>query len=85
MKMEMSVESAQRRSIEKVLNWLSSEVNMSKTHVFFRSFAPVHFRYVSLLFLIFMLPQLRKYWPHLLSSAFKIIINGFTSLINPQF
>lgn len=43
-KMEMSVESAQRRSIEKVLNWLSSEVNMSKTQVFFRSFAPVHFR-----------------------------------------
>lgn len=43
-KMEMSVESAYRRSIMKVVDWLSSEVNMSKTQVFFRSFAPVHFR-----------------------------------------
>lgn len=43
-KMEMSVESAYRRSIMKVVDWLSSEVNTSKTHVFFRSFAPVHFR-----------------------------------------
>ncbi|KAK1352629.1 Trichome birefringence-like protein [Heracleum sosnowskyi] len=43
-KMEMSVESAYRRSIMKVVDWLSSEVNTSKTQVFFRSFAPVHFR-----------------------------------------
>lgn len=45
-KMEMSVESAYRRSIMKVVDWLSSEVNTSKTQVFFRSFAPVHFRYI---------------------------------------
>uniref|UniRef100_A0A5B7CCZ4 Uncharacterized protein n=1 Tax=Davidia involucrata TaxID=16924 RepID=A0A5B7CCZ4_DAVIN len=43
-KMEMSVESAYRRSIETLLNWIGTEVNMSKTQVFFRSYAPVHFR-----------------------------------------
>ncbi|KAM7521579.1 hypothetical protein LguiA_011481 [Lonicera macranthoides] len=44
MKMEMSVESAYRRSIETVMDWIESEVNTSKTQVFFRSYAPVHFR-----------------------------------------
>ncbi|KAA8543223.1 hypothetical protein F0562_021282 [Nyssa sinensis] len=42
-KMEMSVESAYQRSIETLLNWIGTEVNMSKTQVFFRSYAPVHF------------------------------------------
>ena len=45
-KMEMSVERAYRRSIETVMDWIESEVNMSKTQVFFRSYAPVHFRFV---------------------------------------
>ncbi|KAK9282069.1 hypothetical protein L1049_004981 [Liquidambar formosana] len=43
-KMEMSVESAYRRSIETVIDWIGRQVNMSKTHVFFRTYAPVHFR-----------------------------------------
>lgn len=45
--MEMSIESAYRRSIETVMDWIESEVNMSKTQVFFRSYAPVHFRFLS--------------------------------------
>lgn len=43
-KMEMSVESAYRKSIETVVDWIGREVNMNKTQVFFRSYAPVHFR-----------------------------------------
>ncbi|OMO74305.1 hypothetical protein COLO4_26628 [Corchorus olitorius] len=43
-KMEMTVEHAYQRSIETVMQWIHSEVNTSKTKVFFRTFAPVHFR-----------------------------------------
>lgn len=43
-KEEMSVESAYQRSINTVLNWVDKEVNMNKTQVIFRTFAPVHFR-----------------------------------------
>nr|GLL30673.1 protein trichome birefringence-like 11 [Ipomoea trifida] len=43
-KMNMSVEDALHRSIVTLVDWLGHEVNMSKTHVFFRSYAPVHFR-----------------------------------------
>nr|DAD19447.1 TPA_asm: hypothetical protein HUJ06_020910 [Nelumbo nucifera] len=43
-KMDASVESAYQKSIETLINWLGGEVNMSKTQVFFRTFAPVHFR-----------------------------------------
>ncbi|OMO95281.1 hypothetical protein CCACVL1_05452 [Corchorus capsularis] len=43
-KMEMTVEHAYQRSIETVMQWIHSEVNTSKTEVFFRTFAPVHFR-----------------------------------------
>ncbi|KAJ6709057.1 PROTEIN TRICHOME BIREFRINGENCE-LIKE 9-RELATED [Salix koriyanagi] len=43
-RMEMSVETAYGRSIETLINWLHKEVNMSKTRVFFRTYAPVHFR-----------------------------------------
>ncbi|KAG8636689.1 hypothetical protein MANES_15G024500v8 [Manihot esculenta] len=43
-KLEMGVEQAYHRSIETVLQWIHNEVNTSKTHVFFRTFAPVHFR-----------------------------------------
>ncbi|XXG80782.1 hypothetical protein AAC387_Pa09g1562 [Persea americana] len=42
--MEMSVESAYRRSIETLFNWISKEVKLSKTEVIFRTYAPVHFR-----------------------------------------
>ncbi|GKV19543.1 hypothetical protein SLEP1_g29787 [Rubroshorea leprosula] len=43
-KMEMKVEQAYRKSIETVMRWIHNEVNVSKTQVFFRTFAPVHFR-----------------------------------------
>ncbi|KAK0580475.1 hypothetical protein LWI29_002371 [Acer saccharum] len=42
--MEMSVETAFRRSIETLIGWIGSQVNMNKTQVFFRTYAPVHFR-----------------------------------------
>ncbi|OVA05504.1 PC-Esterase [Macleaya cordata] len=43
-KMKMSVESAYRRSIKTLVDWIGQEVNMSKTQIFFRTYAPVHFR-----------------------------------------
>ncbi|PQQ09945.1 protein trichome birefringence-like 10 isoform X2 [Prunus yedoensis var. nudiflora] len=42
-KMNMTVKTAYRRSIETVIDWIGSEVNMSKTYVLFRTYAPVHF------------------------------------------
>ncbi|KAK1628827.1 hypothetical protein QYE76_003142 [Lolium multiflorum] len=43
-KMEMTVHDAYERSIQTLFNWLHKEVNTSKTHVMFRTYAPVHFR-----------------------------------------
>ncbi|KAE9609558.1 hypothetical protein Lal_00006820 [Lupinus albus] len=43
-KMEMPVKDAYKRSMETVLNWIQNTVNPSKTQVFFRTLAPVHFR-----------------------------------------
>ncbi|CAI9118573.1 OLC1v1020162C3 [Oldenlandia corymbosa var. corymbosa] len=43
-KMNMTVEAAYKRSLQTVLNWIHREVNTSKTQVFFRTYAPVHFR-----------------------------------------
>ncbi|XP_073008322.1 protein trichome birefringence-like 11 isoform X1 [Typha latifolia] len=43
-KMEMSVNSAYQRSIRTLFEWIEKEVNRNKTHVIFRSYAPVHFR-----------------------------------------
>lgn len=43
-KMNMTVEDAYQRTLETVLDWISAHVNMSKSQVYFRSFAPVHFR-----------------------------------------
>ncbi|KAG9144150.1 hypothetical protein Leryth_013799 [Lithospermum erythrorhizon] len=42
-KMNMTVESAFQRSLKTLFDWLTEEVNMEKTHVFFRSYSPVHF------------------------------------------
>ncbi|KAI9181675.1 hypothetical protein LWI28_017416 [Acer negundo] len=42
--MEMSVETAFRRSIETLIGWIGSQVKMNKTQIFFRTYAPVHFR-----------------------------------------
>ncbi|KAI3460871.1 hypothetical protein Pfo_017534 [Paulownia fortunei] len=43
-KMEMSVDYAFHRSIKTLMDWISREVNLSKTHLIFRTYAPVHFR-----------------------------------------
>ncbi|KAM7488696.1 hypothetical protein LguiB_026180 [Lonicera macranthoides] len=43
-KMEMEVDTAYRKSLETVVKWIHHEVNASKTQVFFRTYAPVHFR-----------------------------------------
>ncbi|KAI4317765.1 hypothetical protein L6164_025608 [Bauhinia variegata] len=43
-KMEMKVEDAYGRAIETVLKWIHDAVNSSETQVFFRTYAPVHFR-----------------------------------------
>lgn len=43
-KMEMSVDDAYKRSLKTLLDWVTSHVNMSETQVFFRTYAPVHFR-----------------------------------------
>lgn len=40
---EMSVETAFKRSIETLVKWVGEEVDLVKTHVLFRSYAPVHF------------------------------------------
>lgn len=42
--MNMTVEHAYETSLETVLNWINREVNATKTQVFFRTYAPVHFR-----------------------------------------
>lgn len=44
-RMEMSVGDAYQRSIKTLLEWIHKEVNLSKTQVFFRTYAPVHFRF----------------------------------------
>ncbi|KAK6913888.1 PC-Esterase [Dillenia turbinata] len=43
-KMDMIIENAYQRAIETVVNWVNHEVNASKSQVFFRTYAPVHFR-----------------------------------------
>ncbi|XAR54641.1 hypothetical protein NMG60_11029870 [Bertholletia excelsa] len=43
-KMEMEVDVAYRKSLLTVLHWIRHKVNTTKTRVFFRTYAPVHFR-----------------------------------------
>lgn len=45
-KMDMKVDTAYERSLQTVVEWVSREVNSNKTQVFFRTYAPVHFRLV---------------------------------------
>lgn len=45
-KMDMKVEHAYRRSIETVIRWVNTQLNSSKTQVFFPTYSPVHFRFV---------------------------------------
>jgi len=43
--MNMTTEDAFRKSIETVVDWIANEVNINKTYVLFRTYAPVHFRF----------------------------------------
>ncbi|KAI8005457.1 Protein trichome birefringence-like 11 [Camellia lanceoleosa] len=43
-KTEMKIDSAYRKSLDTVVDWIHREVNTSKTQVLFRTYAPVHFR-----------------------------------------
>ncbi|XP_047153167.1 protein trichome birefringence-like 10 [Vigna umbellata] len=43
-KLEMQVEDAYKQSIQTVMNWIQDTVNPSRTQIFFRTLAPVHFR-----------------------------------------
>ncbi|KAL3644860.1 hypothetical protein CASFOL_010040 [Castilleja foliolosa] len=42
-KMEMSVENALLRSMKTLTDWINREVDLSKTHLIYRAYAPVHF------------------------------------------
>ncbi|XP_016512854.1 protein trichome birefringence-like 11 [Nicotiana tabacum] len=42
--MTMSVETVFQKSIVTLVDWIGREINMSKTKIFFRTYAPVHFR-----------------------------------------
>lgn len=42
--MEMKIEDAYQQSLKTVMHWINRELNSKKTTVFFRMFAPVHFR-----------------------------------------
>lgn len=41
---EMSVDEAYQRAMQTLFQWVHKEVNRSKTQVFFRTYAPTHFR-----------------------------------------
>ncbi|KAL3648936.1 hypothetical protein CASFOL_005339 [Castilleja foliolosa] len=43
-KMDMDADVAYEKALETVVNWINREVNTTKTQVFFRTYAPVHFR-----------------------------------------
>ncbi|KAL5099499.1 hypothetical protein RYX36_003826, partial [Vicia faba] len=42
--MNMSTEDTFRISVETIVDWIAREVNRNRTHVFFRTYALVHFR-----------------------------------------
>ncbi|KAH6759514.1 TRICHOME BIREFRINGENCE-LIKE 11 [Perilla frutescens var. hirtella] len=43
-RMDMEVDNAYQKALETVAKWMHREVNTTKTQVFFRTYAPVHFR-----------------------------------------
>lgn len=50
--MEMSVNDAYERAIRTLFEWIHKEVDRSKTQVVYRTYAPVHFRFVQINFLL---------------------------------
>lgn len=45
-KLKMNVDDAYKRALNTVVKWIHTELDSNKTQVFFRTFAPVHFRFV---------------------------------------
>lgn len=45
----MKVDEAYEKSMETVVRWIDNKINSNKTQVIFRTYAPVHFRYLSYL------------------------------------
>ncbi|KAK4792773.1 hypothetical protein SAY86_023208 [Trapa natans] len=43
-KLEMSIQQAYRRALETFFHWIRNDVDETKTQIFFRTFAPIHFR-----------------------------------------
>jgi len=43
-KLKMNVDDAYKRALNTVVKWIHTELDSNKTQVFFRTFAPVHFR-----------------------------------------
>lgn len=46
--MDMGVDVAYQKALETVVKWIHRRVNPMKTQVLFRTYAPVHFRFVSM-------------------------------------
>lgn len=44
--MDMGVDIAYQKALETVMKWIHHQVNPTKTQVLFRTYAPVHFRFV---------------------------------------
>ena len=63
--MDMRVEDAYHRSIETVVDYIHTKLNTNKTQVFFRTFAPVHFRFDSQLIFSFNVVALHLFKPGL--------------------
>ena len=51
-KMEMDLRTAFQKSIETLVDFVTSQVDTNKTQVLFRTYAPVHFRFTQIAFLI---------------------------------
>lgn len=66
-KMDMKVEDAYHRSIETVVDYIHTKLDTNKTQVFFRTYAPVHFRF-DFLFKVLALHLLKPSWLKLLIS-----------------
>lgn len=51
--MEMDLRTAFQKSIETLVDFVSSQVDTNKTQVLFRTYAPVHFRFTPLPFSLY--------------------------------
>lgn len=59
-KKDMSVETGYKKSIESVIHWIGNKVDMNKTTVFFRTYSPVHFRFLLFTFMCSIPPIMQR-------------------------